>query len=513
MTGMTATPKTRTVAYLRSSTNNQTDRCMSLEAQRARLQAYAEEAALELVAVEVDAETDARSLDRPALARALSMLKSSKAEALLVLQLDRLTRSVCDLADLIDGYFSKRATLLSISEPIDTRTAAGRVLLDVLARAGRWEREAVTERTTVPVPGYDTSIRAYPPRLRYAPRPEQDHVLEPELSIYMMHDEVVYEELAVYDTHRNRVYRDACKTMAPGKVVLDLGTGAQLLWARECIAAGATHAYAIEGLEAAYKLGLELIKKLGLQDKITLIHGLSTEVELPERVDLIVSEVIGGIGSSEGARACLLDARQRFLKPGGAFIPQRCVTHVAGFEMSKLLHDDPAMDMSLVPWVKRIFDEHGKLFDMRLMAKDLTPEWFLSTHELFEDMDWTNEVGVTESRDVVLKIQRPGRLDGLALWMELWCMKDGITTHSFKEPGWYPVIFPMFYPGIQVSPGDELAFTCKTELSADNWHADYAVEGELRVSGIVKPFSYASPLYGVGFRVDPLSRRLFTQSV
>ena len=152
MTGMTATPKTRTVAYLRSSTNNQTDRCVSLEAQRARLQAYAEEAALELVAVEVDAETDARSLDRPALARALSMLKSSKAEALLVLQLDRLTRSVCDLTDLIDGYFSKRATLLSISEPIDTRTAAGRVLLDVLARAGRWEREAVTDARRFPFP-------------------------------------------------------------------------------------------------------------------------------------------------------------------------------------------------------------------------------------------------------------------------------------------------------------------------------------------------------------------------
>jgi DNA invertase Pin-like site-specific DNA recombinase len=75
------------------------------------------------------------------------MLKAGQADALLVVKLDRLTRSVRDLADLVDGYFAKRAALLSVSEQIDTRSAAGRLVLNVLSSVGQWEREAIGERT------------------------------------------------------------------------------------------------------------------------------------------------------------------------------------------------------------------------------------------------------------------------------------------------------------------------------------------------------------------------------
>jgi site-specific DNA recombinase len=145
----TTTTATRAVAYLRVSTDKQADRGVSLEAQRAKVLAYAQLYELELVAIEVDAGASAKSLDRPALARALDMLKSGKADALLVVKLDRLTRSVRDLADLVDAYFTKRAALLSVSEQIDTRSAAGRLVLNVLSSVGQWEREAIGERTAV----------------------------------------------------------------------------------------------------------------------------------------------------------------------------------------------------------------------------------------------------------------------------------------------------------------------------------------------------------------------------
>jgi site-specific DNA recombinase len=141
--------RARTVAYLRVSTDKQADRGVSLEAQRAKVHAYAELYDLELVAIEIDAGESAKSLDRPALQRALAMLKTGKADALLVVKLDRLTRSVRDLADLVDCYFSKRAALLSVSEQIDTRSAAGRLVLNVLSSVGQWEREAIGERTAV----------------------------------------------------------------------------------------------------------------------------------------------------------------------------------------------------------------------------------------------------------------------------------------------------------------------------------------------------------------------------
>jgi DNA invertase Pin-like site-specific DNA recombinase len=121
---------------------------MSIEVQRAKVEAYAALYDVELVEVVVDAGASAKSLDREGLTRALSMLRTGKAEALLVVKLDRLTRSVRDLGELVDGYFANgKAALLSVSEQIDTRSAAGRLVLNVLASVGQWEREAIGERT------------------------------------------------------------------------------------------------------------------------------------------------------------------------------------------------------------------------------------------------------------------------------------------------------------------------------------------------------------------------------
>jgi hypothetical protein len=121
---------------------------VSLDAQRAKVKAYAELYDLELAEVIVDAGESAKSLDRPGLKRALGMLKAGEAEALLVVKLDRLTRSVVDLGTLVERYFAPgKAALLSVGEQIDTRSAAGRLVLNVLASVSQWEREAIGERT------------------------------------------------------------------------------------------------------------------------------------------------------------------------------------------------------------------------------------------------------------------------------------------------------------------------------------------------------------------------------
>lgn len=139
---------TRAVAYVRVSTEKQADAGQSLEAQQAKVTAYAGLYDLELVEVVVDAGASAKTLDRPGLTRALAMLKSGKADALVVVKLDRLTRSVRDLGALVETYFaSGKAALLSVSEQIDTRSAGGRLVLNVLASVSQWEREAVGERT------------------------------------------------------------------------------------------------------------------------------------------------------------------------------------------------------------------------------------------------------------------------------------------------------------------------------------------------------------------------------
>lgn len=138
---------TRVVGYIRVSTEGQADGGVSLEAQRAKLAAYAVAMDLELVAIEVDAGLSAKTLARPGLQAALGALTAGQADGLLVCKLDRLTRSVRDLGDLVERFFASRFSLLSVADSIDTRSAAGRLVLNVLASVAQWEREATGERT------------------------------------------------------------------------------------------------------------------------------------------------------------------------------------------------------------------------------------------------------------------------------------------------------------------------------------------------------------------------------
>lgn len=138
----------RVVGYVRVSTEKQASEGVSLAAQEAKLRAYCLAMDLDLVAVEVDEGVSAKSLNREGLAKALARIDAGEASGLIVTKLDRLTRSVRDLGALVECYFGKRADLLSLADSIDTRTAAGRLVLNVLVSVAQWEREATGERTS-----------------------------------------------------------------------------------------------------------------------------------------------------------------------------------------------------------------------------------------------------------------------------------------------------------------------------------------------------------------------------
>ncbi len=144
--------RTRAVAYLRVSTDKQADHGVGLDEQRAKVTAYAALYDLDIVEVIVDAGASAKTLEREGLARALGMLRSGAAVALLVAKLDRLTRSVRDLGELVEQYFAGgNLALLSVSEQIDTRSAGGRMMLNVLTVISQWEREVIGERTATAI--------------------------------------------------------------------------------------------------------------------------------------------------------------------------------------------------------------------------------------------------------------------------------------------------------------------------------------------------------------------------
>ena len=135
----------RALGYVRVSTEHQAQEGVSLAEQEARIRAYCVALGLELVGVEVDAGESAATLSRPGLTRALEALRDGKADVLVVTKLDRLTRSIRDLDALLAGPLRSGA-LISIGEQFDTGTATGRLVLNVLASVGQWEREIIGER-------------------------------------------------------------------------------------------------------------------------------------------------------------------------------------------------------------------------------------------------------------------------------------------------------------------------------------------------------------------------------
>jgi len=130
------------------STDEQADKGVSLAAQRAKVEAYCRLYDLELVTVIEDGGQSGKTLKRPGLQTALTMLRKEEAAGLVIAKLDRLTRSVIDGGTLIADYFGdKGSQLLSVEDHIDTRSAAGRLVLNVLLSVSQWEREAIGERT------------------------------------------------------------------------------------------------------------------------------------------------------------------------------------------------------------------------------------------------------------------------------------------------------------------------------------------------------------------------------
>ena len=138
----------KVIGYIRVSTEEQAVNGQSLDAQRAKLEGYAALYDLDLVEVIVDG-VSAKSLNRPGLQDALAKLRRGAADGLVIAKLDRLTRNVGDWQKLIDGFFGEKAgrQLFSVADSIDTRTAAGRLVLNVLLSVAQWEREAIGERT------------------------------------------------------------------------------------------------------------------------------------------------------------------------------------------------------------------------------------------------------------------------------------------------------------------------------------------------------------------------------
>jgi protein arginine N-methyltransferase 1 len=136
------------------------------------------------------------------------------------------------------------------------------------------------------------------------------------------------------DKMRTSSFLDAIKdSVKKGDIVVDIGTGTGIL-AIAAALSGAKHVYAIESSDMG-KFAKQNFKANKLEDKITLIQGWSTQVSLPERADMLVSEVIGNEPLGENILEIYSDAFKRHLKPKARIIPKKLKIYGCPVNLSK----------------------------------------------------------------------------------------------------------------------------------------------------------------------------------
>lgn len=136
----------KAIGYIRVSTTEQATEGVSLEAQRAKLLAWAAANDYELVAIHEDAGITGTSMDkRPGLQAAIAA--AGKGMALVAYSISRLARSTADMLEIAAGLEKKGADLVSLSEKIDTTSAAGRMVFRMMAVLSEFERDQIAERT------------------------------------------------------------------------------------------------------------------------------------------------------------------------------------------------------------------------------------------------------------------------------------------------------------------------------------------------------------------------------
>jgi protein arginine N-methyltransferase 1 len=307
----------------------------------------------------------------------------------------------------------------------------------------------------------------------------------------------------VADTVRSDSYVRALQhDIKPGDVVAEIGTGPGIFALLAC-RFGARRVYAFEPA-GVIEIAKEIAAANGLADRIEFIPRKSTESSLPERVDVIISDVRGTLPFFGDGLFSIIDARERFLAPSGRMIPRQDTIWIAGVQAADVYLEH------LGCWADKPYDIDASA--ARLRAVNSVSQCWVSADQLFLEprclatLDYLTLKHTDLDATVSWAVDHASQGYGIVLWFDS-VLAEGVTLTN--RPGAPRLIYKQsFFPWpspLEVCPGDSVTVKVSASLVGDDyvWRWDTEVRSKNSLSG-TKPSFCQSTFFGSDFSLAEL---------
>jgi len=248
------------------------------------------------------------------------------------------------------------------------------------------------------------------------------------------------------DPVRQAAFQKAiARAVRPGDVVVDLGSALGNFSVYAC-RAGAARVYAVEA-NGIIGVAREVVAANGCGDRVRFLHGRSTELEAPERADVVIFEDFSTTFVSTPVVETVTDAVRRWLKPGGALVPARGRIWVAPVE-------DPHghRELDRFAWTgDRVFGVDVSASRRVAFAtshpRQLKPGALLAEPTLAGEIDLARLSSAALEVEASVEMTRTGAIHGLLLWFDLEVGGEWLRAGPLgPEAVWPQVLYPFSEP-------------------------------------------------------------------
>jgi SAM-dependent methyltransferase len=318
--------------------------------------------------------------------------------------------------------------------------------------------------------------------------------------MYDLHD---YARMIADDARMGSYVGALEAVVRAGSVVADIGTGTGILALVAC-RLGARRVYAIDTNDVI-EVGRELARENGVADRIVFFHKDVREVELPERADVIVSDLRGSLPLFGDHLAIIADVRARFLKPGGVLVPARDRMMVAVVEQPDLY--EWALGPPRGPLGVTLESMRARLRNTTIADHKgpVEPENLVSQAASWATLEYATVPATPITGRAELRIGRACTACGLVLWFEAVLAGEHRFSNAPGQETCYRRTFLPWPHPVALSQGDIVAVELWAQAGGEPWGWNSSVPAGPGTYELFKQSSFLS--YMMRPAVRPLGGR------